>query len=113
MKKQWSVLVLTAALLWVSGSVSAIASTIIPTPGYAPGIGYEWGIVMSGTDSAIYQGSVGAKSWNEPTNPPDAKGWTHTSDWTAIELTDAATLTVTLARQSGVPFTLPNGTVVS
>lgn len=98
--------------LWLAGALPSHASTIVPTPGYAPGIGYEWGVAMSGTDSAIYQGSVGAKSWNEPTNPPDAKGWTHTSDWTAIELTDAATLTVTLARQSGVPFTLPNGTVV-
>mgnify|MGYP001157464251 CR=1 FL=1 len=101
-----------AAGFWLAASQSAIASTIVPTPGYAPGIGYEFGVTMSGNDHAVYQGSVGAKSWNEPANPPDAKGWTHTSDWTAIELTEATTLTVTLARQSGVPFTLPNGTVV-
>ena len=66
-------------------------------------------VTMSGNDSAVYQGSVGARSWNEPANPPDAKGWTHTSDWTALELTEAATLTVTVARQSGVLFFPPNG----
>jgi hypothetical protein len=102
--------VLTAAVgLWLAVTGSAYASTIVTSPGYAPGIGYEFGVTMSGNDSAVYQGSVGAKSWNEPANPIDAKGWTHTSDWTALDLTEAATLTVTVARQSGVTFYPPNG----
>jgi hypothetical protein len=103
---------LAAVGLWPTGAVPSHASTIVPTPSYAPGIGYEWGVTISGNDHAVYQGSVGAKSWNEPRTPPDAKGWPHTSDWTAIELTKAATLTVPLARQSGVPFMLPNEPVV-
>lgn len=113
MKNQSCYVALAAVGLWLAGALPSHASTIVPTPGYAPGIGYEFGVTMSGNDSAVYQGSVGAKSWNEPLNPPDAKGWTHTSDWTALELTEAATLTVTVARQAGVPFTLPNGTVVT
>lgn len=112
MKNQSCYVALAAVGLWLAGGLPSHASTIVPAPGYAPGIGYEFGVTMSGNDHAVYQGSVGARSWNEPLNPPDAKGWTHTSDWTAIELIEATTLTLTLARQSGVPFTLPNGTVV-
>jgi hypothetical protein len=48
---------------------------------------YEWGVTMSDTDSAIYAGNVGAKSWAEPGNPPGERGWTHTSAWTALDLT--------------------------
>lgn len=106
-------LLAAAVGLWLAVPGSAYAATIVTSPGYAPGIGYEFGMTISGNDNAVYQGSVGAKSWNEPTNPVGAKGWTHTSDWTALELTEAATLTVTVARQAGVQFTLPNGTVVT
>lgn len=59
-------------------------------------------MTISGNDSAVYQGGVGAKSFSEPGNPDGQKGWTHTSDWTALDLTEAANLTVTLARQAGV-----------
>jgi hypothetical protein len=113
MSKQPCYCTIVAVGLWLAGAVPSHASTIVPTPGYAPGIGYEWGVAMSSTDSSIYQGSVGAKSWNEPTNPPDAKGWTHTSDWTALDLTEDATLTVTLARQSGVLYSPPSGPPVT
>lgn len=106
-------LLAAAVGLWLAFPGPVCASTIVTSPGYAPGISYEFGATMSGNDNAVYRGSVGAKSWNEPTNPADAKGWTHTSDWTALELTEAATLTVTVARQAGVQFTLPNGTVVT
>lgn len=103
-----SVAVIVAGLS-LALSAPSRAATIVTSPGYAPGIGYEFGVTMTGDDSVIYQGSVGARSWNEPANPADAKGWTHTSDWTALELTGAAKLTVTVARQSGVLFHPPNG----
>lgn len=109
MKNQSCYVALAAVGLWLAGALPSHASTIVPTPGYAPGIGYEFGVTMSGNDHAVYQGSVGAKSWNEPLNPPDAKGWTHTSDWTALDLTENASLTVTVARQSGVIYNPPNG----
>lgn len=107
--KRHSVLFAAALGLWLTGTAPSHAATIAPAPGYAPGIGYEWGVTMSGNDTAVYQGSVGAKSWNEPANPPDAKGWTHTSDWTALNLTENTSLTVTLTRQSGVLFFPPEG----
>jgi len=105
MKKQRTVFALVAALLWLSGPVSAMASTVTlgdPTPG---GIGYTWTVSMSGTDttagsSTPYQGTVGAYSFNDPSNfgDPIGTGWTHTSNWTALTLTQAANLTVTLAQ---------------
>lgn len=68
--------VAVAALgLCPEGALPSHASTNVPTPGYAHGIGYEFGVMMSGNDHAVYQVSLGALSW------------THASDWTAIELT--------------------------
>ena len=109
MTKRTVLLTAAAVGLWLASAAPSHASTIAPVPGYAPGIGYEWGVTMNGNDSAVYQGSVGARSWNEPANPLDAKGWTHTSDWTALELTEAASLTVTLARKVDVPYFPPGG----
>lgn len=56
---------------------------------------------MGANDSASYTGSLGAKSWAEPGNPAGAKGWTHTSDWTLLDLTGTGgptLLTLTLDR---------------
>lgn len=74
--------------LWLAGVAPSHASTVTPTPaGLQTGMTYEWGVTMGNTDSAGYTGSVGAKSWAEPGNPPGERGWTHTSDWTALDLT--------------------------
>jgi hypothetical protein len=54
----------------------------------------------------------GAKSWNEPANEPQTtdenhcdpcEGWTHTSNWVALELTERANVTIRIDRQPGVP----------
>ena len=83
--------------LWLAVAAPSHASTIT-TPGPGTGLTYEFGVTMNGNDSAIYEGNVGAKSWNEPLQPLGEKGWTHTTDWTALTLNEAADLTVTLAR---------------
>ena len=69
------------------------------------GIGYQWTVSMSGNDTTAgstptYTGTVGSLSWNDPINAADpiGTGWTHTSNWTALTLTDAANLSVTLAQ---------------
>ena len=80
---------LTAATLglWLSVAPSH-ASTVTPNPaGHQSGLTYEWQVVMGDLDLAHYHGDVGAKSWAEPGNPLGAKGWTHTSNWTALDLT--------------------------
>jgi hypothetical protein len=99
--KRVACLTVAALGLWLGASPSQ-AATIVTDPGYAPGIGYEWGVTMSQNDSAtIDTGSVGAKSWAEPGNPVGGKGWTHTSDWVALDLsslTENTLLTVTHSR---------------
>ena len=60
---------------------------------------------MSGNDTTAgstptYAGTIGSLSWNDPSNPPETAGWTHTSNWTALTLTEAADLSVTLAANS-------------
>jgi hypothetical protein len=90
------------AALGLSLAIAAPShAATITTPGPETGLGYEWQVVMGGTDSGTYSGSVGAKSWAEPGNPDDAPGWTHTSDWTALDLTGVSgptLLTLTLDR---------------
>jgi hypothetical protein len=72
------------------------------------GISYEYQVDIGHVGSTgSWEGGVGAKSWNEPGNPVGSKGWTHTSDWVALNLHEAGWLTVTLeqATVSGVPGT--------
>jgi hypothetical protein len=104
MKKQRTVFALVAALLWLSGPVSAMASTVTLGDPSPAGIGYTWTVSMNGNDTTAgstpnYAGAVGAYSFNDPSNfgDPIGTGWTHTSNWTALTLTQAANLNVTLA----------------
>lgn len=89
--------------LWLAGAAPSQAATITE-PGPQTGATYEFQVVMSDLDLAHYHGSVGAKSWAEPGNPAGAKGWTHTSSWTALDLTGLTgptTLTLELERGHG------------
>lgn len=105
MNKRKAGFALATALLCLGGPVAAMAATVTladPTPN---GIGYKWTVSMGGSDTTTgstptYAGTVGAYSWNDPINAGDpiGTGWTHTSNWTALTLTQAANLTVTLDR---------------
>jgi hypothetical protein len=66
------------------------------------GIGYEWTVQMHRRETMQMVHAVGAKSWQEPSNPDGAKGWTHTSNWVAFELVEPATVKITVERQQGV-----------
>jgi len=96
---------LLAFMVWIESPMPSSASTITPNPeSLQSGMTYEFAVTMSDTDSAQYQGTVGAKSWAEPLNPVGEKGWTHTSAWTALDLsglTGPTVLTVQLDRAPG------------
>ena len=81
--------------------------------GHDGGISYEWTVKLGKKDSASFVNHVGAKSYNEPPpayEPPET-GWTHTSNWVALELTHYTKLRIEVERQEGVPFT--NGTSIA
>lgn len=113
-KKHKASAVLAAALLCLSGPVSAIAATVTAgdtgDPQYTGaeftgrGIYYTWTVNMNGNDTTsgstpAITGTVGSLSWNDPLNfgDPIGTGWTHTSNWTALTLTEATNLSITLA----------------
>lgn len=92
-------------------AATASASTIVFGDPAAGGVGYTWSISMNDSDTATAVNHVGALSHNDPINFGDAPltGWTHTSNWVALELTAPALLTIDLARKAGVP----NGTNIA
>lgn len=84
------------------GTITGNVSFADPDPA---GIGYEWTVRMHRRQTAEVVHAVGAKSWNEPSNPDGLKGWTHTSNWIALELEEPATVKITVTRQQGVVIT--------
>jgi hypothetical protein len=94
----------TGFSLWLA-TATASAAVVAPGDPAPGGIGYRWTITMTDTDSATAIRHVGALSHNDPINFATAPltGWTHTSDWVALDLTAPALLTVTLSRKAGVP----------
>jgi hypothetical protein len=79
------------------------------TPG---GIGYEWSVTLGGEDVAVtpdIAGShVGAWSWEDESlfaEGDPTVGWTHTSQWASITLTEAAYLTIRLEANGSIPYT--------
>lgn len=99
----------------LGASLTATAGTVTyadPTPNTATpcggGISYEWTVKMGKKDKASFVNHVGAKSWNEPASSgyviPET-GWTHTSNWVALELAQRTKLRIEVERQEGVPFT--------
>jgi hypothetical protein len=86
---------------------AAVVNEFNPTP--TIGVPYRWAVEMSGIDTATFSRHVGAWSWEDNSlfdagagEPP--VGWTHTSDWAALLLTEPATLTLRLERDANVPW---------
>ncbi|MFO1461473.1 MAG: hypothetical protein U1G08_18980 [Verrucomicrobiota bacterium] len=81
---------------------NAALSTIAFNP---VGIPYALGITMN--DQASVEtppDHVGAWSWDEDGFPDTARGWTHTSAWVKLRLTQPALLTLDLSSREGVPW---------
>lgn len=106
---------LSAAILAAPLSRAAIVSFHdAGNPDTAGGIGYEWSVTLDGDDVGITPNiaasHVGAWSWEdqslfEVSEGEPTVGWTHTSHWVSITLTEAAYFTVRLEANGAVPFT--------
>lgn len=93
---------MTCALLLFG---SAWASTVTPGDPQAGGIGYAWTVEVSGNDSATFQDSCGGWSWEDESLfdlGETPVGWTHTSKWVALTVTEKTVLTLTLAPDATV-----------
>ena len=66
------------------------------------GIGYEWTVSLGHHGSAEIVGSTGGKGSYEPAFESPNIGWTHTTDWVALELETEVILEVEVSRQEGV-----------
>lgn len=100
-------ILLSAALAALSTTTALRASTVVLGDPQAGGIGYKYTATLGQTDSAIFDNHVGAWSWEDNSlfSPgDDPVGWTHTSNWVALTLTQATTFTLRLERQAGVPW---------
>ena len=103
------VLATTLVAAAVPTVVKAHASLPVTVPGAvsfgdpAPaGISYEWTVSLGKKQQVELVNFVGAKSWNQPEQPVGAKGWTHWTNWVALELDAPATVKITVSAQQGV-----------
>lgn len=85
------------------------ASTVSQTDPQAGGIGYKYTVTMGGLDSATFSNHVGAWSWEDDSlfdagagDPP--VGWTHTSNWVALNVTVTSVFTIRIERDATVPW---------
>lgn len=84
------------------------AGTLTPVDFQEVGIPYGWKVVLDGQSSVTtLPDHVGAWSWDEDNFPATANGWTHTSKWVQLELTEPAALTLKLTSLAGVPWPSP------
>lgn len=83
----------TQAFTYVSGDVNA------------GGVGYAGYVTVGATDSGSISNHVGAWSWEDQgIAPGGGEGWTHTSNWIALDVTADTWLTLALSRDAGVPY---------
>jgi hypothetical protein len=78
-----------------------------PMPG---GIGYRWMVSAGAGSSGSVSEHVGSWSWEDarlfggPNQPEFPVGWTHHSRWLALEIRQPLAFTVTMSRNSNVPW---------
>lgn len=91
--------ILSASALALSTNVIADVQFADPDEG---GIGYEWTVSIAHHGTAEIVGSTGGKGSYEPSFEAPDFGWTHTTDWVALELGADVTLEIEMSRQEGV-----------
>lgn len=78
---------------------------VTPIESNSVGIPYSWFVQLSaGEGSETPPDHVGAWSWDEDGFPTTAKGWTHTSRWVMLDLTEPVQFTMKLQSLAGVPW---------
>ncbi len=74
------------------------------------GIGYAYTVVAGAGESGSFSSHVGAWSWEDnslfgaPGQSMLPVGWTHTSNWVAVKLTQDTFFSLTLERDANVPW---------
>lgn len=94
----------------LTGSVSVTPFSYTAGDPGGDGIGYAYQVTLGGGSQGAVKNHVGAWSWEDEDifTPPDpAVGWTHTSNWVALTLTERVALTVTMSQDNSVPYTGP------
>ena len=97
-----------ASLALLLGALPACAATISENANTSgEGVPYKWEVGLSGNDSATVIRHVGAWSWEDNSlfaSGENPVGWTHTSDWLKLSLSNPATFTLTLSREQNVAW---------
>jgi hypothetical protein len=84
------------------------SKTLTYTTPSATGIPYRWWVTLGQKDQTDFGYYVGALSWWQPGNPPTTPGWTHNSNWVALNLTNAAQVTIEISPDVPVPCAPPS-----
>jgi hypothetical protein len=87
-------------------SAAAFAPVYTGDPA-AGGIGYSWVVTAGRGSSGTVSNHVGSWSWEDDslfTSGQPPVGWTHTSRWLALLVTEPLTFNVTMARNANVPW---------
>lgn len=85
------------------------AASIVQSDPLAGGIGYAWTVQIGNNGSIATtnspNASVGVWSWEDTAfaGAPNM-GWTHTTGWVALEVTEATTLTIVMGQNSSIPY---------
>lgn len=98
---------LAVALLAGSLTTRLSASTVSATDPNPGGIPYSFAVTLGGLDEAIFSSHVGAWSWEDDSlsaGLADPVGWTHQSNWVAVNLTTTAVVKVRIERDATVPW---------
>lgn len=90
--------------------ISFATTPVNKTDPAAGGIGYAYTVVAGAGETGSFSSHVGAWSWEDNAlfgNPGQSTlpvGWTHTSNWMALKLTQDVFFSLTLERDANVPW---------
>jgi hypothetical protein len=93
-----------------SGAADPVPNTYLP-PDYigTGGVGYAFTVVAGANETGSFKSLVGPWSWEDnslfgnPGQGAQPVGWTHTSNWVAVKLTQEVFFSLTLERDATVP----------
>ncbi len=75
----------------------------VTSPSGLCGIPYIWYVTLGPKDRTDFGFFVGALSWWQPGFPPATPGWTHNSNWVALNLTNDSDVTIEISPDVPVP----------
>ena len=89
----------------LSYSAVAVTSNVIASDPQTGGIGYAYTLTAGAGETGTIKDHTGAWSWEDQgIAPGGGEGWTHTSKWVALNLKQPCTFSITMARDTTVPY---------